>query len=78
MFKKTKLFNIPIPKFGTFEEINLRFYVVRKENNTLKREVVFINETIPYSIVLCYGLQINCIMRIIQQPHKLNFEDEKY
>lgn len=51
MFKKTKLFNIPIPKFGTFEEINLRFYVVRKENNTLKRGVVFINETIPYPIV---------------------------
>ena len=51
MFKKTKLFNIPIPFFGTFEEINLRFYVVRKEGNTLKRGVVFINETIPYPIV---------------------------
>jgi hypothetical protein len=23
--------------FGNFEEINLRFYVVRKEGNTLKR-----------------------------------------
>jgi uncharacterized protein YqjF (DUF2071 family) len=31
--------------FGTFEEINLRFYVVRKEGNTVKRGVVFINET---------------------------------
>jgi uncharacterized protein YqjF (DUF2071 family) len=31
MFKKTKLFNVPIPHFGTFEEINLRFYVVRKK-----------------------------------------------
>jgi uncharacterized protein YqjF (DUF2071 family) len=51
MFKKTKLFNIPIPYFGTFEEINLRFYVCRKEGNTIKRGVVFINETIPYSIV---------------------------
>ena len=28
MFKKTKLFNLPIPYFGTFEEINLRFYVL--------------------------------------------------
>jgi uncharacterized protein YqjF (DUF2071 family) len=37
--------------FGTFEEINLRFYVVRKEGNTVKRGVVFINETIPYPIV---------------------------
>ena len=51
MFKNTKLFNIPIPKFGTFEEINLRFYVCRKEGNQIKRGVVFINETIPYKIV---------------------------
>ena len=51
MFKKTKLFGIPIPWFGTFEEINLRFYVVRRENNQIKRGVVFINETIPYPIV---------------------------
>jgi uncharacterized protein YqjF (DUF2071 family) len=51
MFKKTKLFNVPIPKLGTFEEINLRFYVTRTEGNTIKRGVVFINETIPYKIV---------------------------
>ena len=51
MFKKTKLFNVPIPFFGTFEEINLRFYVQRKENGITKRGVVFINETIPYRIV---------------------------
>lgn len=51
MFKNTKLFNIPIPYFGTFEEINLRFYVKRKEGNQIKRGVVFINETIPYKIV---------------------------
>lgn len=51
MFKKTKLFNIPIPYLGTFEEINLRFYVIRKEGNKTKRGVVFINETIPYPIV---------------------------
>lgn len=51
MFKKTKLFNIPIPYFGNFEEINLRFYVKRKNDNQLKRGVVFINETVPYKIV---------------------------
>ena len=36
---------------GTFEEINLRFYVQRKEDGITKRGVVFINETIPYRIV---------------------------
>jgi uncharacterized protein len=51
MFKNTKLFNIPIPYLGTFEEINLRFYVKRIENGITKRGVVFINETIPYPIV---------------------------
>ena len=51
MFKNTKLFNIPIPYLGTFEEINLRFYVVRKEENQIKRGVVFINETVPNPIV---------------------------
>ena len=33
MFKNTRLFNIPIPYLGTFEEINLRFYVKRKDGN---------------------------------------------
>jgi hypothetical protein len=51
MFKKTSLFNIPIPFLGTFEEINLRFYVKRIEGDTIKRGVVFINETVPYTLV---------------------------
>ncbi|MBC7749515.1 MAG: DUF2071 domain-containing protein, partial [Methylotenera sp.] len=51
MFKQTNLFNIPIPFLGTFEEINLRFYVKRVEGNTIKRGVVFINETVPYKLV---------------------------
>ena len=51
MFKNTKLFTIPIPFLGSFEEINLRFYVIRKDQNQIKRGVVFINETIPYKMV---------------------------
>ena len=51
MFKKTSLFNIPIPFLGTFEEINLRFYVKRVEGDRIKRGVVFINETVPYKSV---------------------------
>ena len=51
MFKNTKIFKVPIPYLGNFEEINLRFYVKRKEGTTVKRGVVFINETIPYRIV---------------------------
>jgi hypothetical protein len=51
MFKKIRLFNIPIPYLRTFEEINLRFYVKRTEGNVVKRGVVFINETVPYKLV---------------------------
>lgn len=51
MFKKTSLFHLQIPFLGTFEEINLRFYVKRVEGATVKRGVVFINETVPYKIV---------------------------
>lgn len=51
MFKQTSLFNIPIPFLGTFEEINLRFYVKRVEADGEKRGVVFINETVPFKAV---------------------------
>lgn len=51
MFKRTSIFNIPIPVLGSFEEINLRFYVKRVEGDTVKRGVVFINETVPYKPV---------------------------
>jgi uncharacterized protein len=51
MFSNTKLFNLPVPWLGTFEEVNLRFYVKRREGNTIKRGVVFISETVPYKAV---------------------------
>lgn len=51
MFKRTSLFNILIPLLGTFEEINLRFYVKRMEGDVIKRGVVFINETVPFKAV---------------------------
>ena len=47
LFKNSTIFNVPIPFLGTFEEINLRFYVKRKAGNHIKRGVVFINETVP-------------------------------
>ena len=51
MFKNTRLFGVPIPFFGSFEEINLRFYVKKVENRKIKKGVVFINETVPFKIV---------------------------
>ena len=36
---------------GTFEEVNLRFYVKRIDGDEIKRGVVFINETVPFKTV---------------------------
>ena len=51
LFRDTSVFKIPIPFFGTFEEVNLRFYVTRKDAGEIKRGVVFINETVPSKLV---------------------------
>ncbi len=50
-FLRSALFGIPIPIFGSFDEVNLRFYVKRKADNETRRGVVFISEIVPYSIV---------------------------
>ncbi len=48
LFKDTKLVGrIPAIFHRNFEEINLRFYVLRQEGQNLKRGVVFIKEFVP-------------------------------
>ncbi|CAM1372224.1 YqjF family protein [Tenacibaculum xiamenense] len=47
MFKNTKLLGVKIPFHTNFEEVNLRFYVKRKDKNVWKRGVVFIKEIVP-------------------------------
>lgn len=47
MFMDTRLLGLPIPFHRNFEEVNLRFYVKRKEQNEWKRGVVFIKEIVP-------------------------------
>ena len=47
MFLNTKLLGVKIPFHSSFEEVNLRFYVKRFENNEWKRGVVFIKEIVP-------------------------------
>jgi uncharacterized protein YqjF (DUF2071 family) len=47
-FLQTKLLGIlPIPYHSSFDEVNLRFYVRRQEEGTLRRGVVFIREIVP-------------------------------
>ncbi len=47
MFLNTRLLGVKVPFHVNFEEVNLRFYVKRQENDNLKRGVVFIKEIVP-------------------------------
>lgn len=47
MFLNTKLLGMKIPFHIHFEEVNLRFYVRRKQGEETKRGVVFIKEIVP-------------------------------
>ena len=47
MFLRARLFGVPIPLHGTFEEVNLRFYVRRKAAEGWRRGVVFVKEIVP-------------------------------
>lgn len=57
MFKQTSLFNIPIPFLGTFEEINLRFYVKRIDGDVIK-EVLYLS-TKRFLTKWWHGLRTN-------------------
>ncbi len=46
-FKDTRILGLPVPGYGNFEEINLRFYVKRMQGEELRRGVVFIKEIVP-------------------------------
>lgn len=66
-FRHTKLFGfLPIPFHTDFDEVNLRFYVRRKEGNEERRGVVFIAEIVPKRVVaqiarLAYGENYICL-----------------
>lgn len=47
MFENVKVLGIKVPFHVNFEEVNLRFYVKRYENNEWKRGVVFVKEIVP-------------------------------
>ena len=50
-FYDTRVLGVRWPGHVNFPEINLRFYVVRREKNTMKRGVVFIREIVPKKLI---------------------------
>lgn len=47
MFLRTRVLGVPVPFHINFPEVNLRFYVRRKEGDEWRRGVVFIQEIVP-------------------------------
>ena len=47
LFQKTRLLGVPVPFHRNFEELNLRFYVHRDEDDERRRGVAFISELVP-------------------------------
>jgi uncharacterized protein len=66
-FCRTKLFgSLPVPFHSDFDEVNLRFYVHRREGDENRRGVVFIAEIVPRRMVaatarLVYGENYICL-----------------
>ncbi|HEY3835853.1 MAG TPA: DUF2071 domain-containing protein [Bryobacteraceae bacterium] len=50
-FLGTRILGLPVPFWGSFPEVNLRFYVCRNTAEGERRGVVFIKEIVPYSPV---------------------------
>lgn len=46
-FLKARVLGIPVPFHRNFDDVNLRFYVSRREGSELKRGVAFIREIVP-------------------------------
>jgi uncharacterized protein len=60
-FLRTKLYGfLAVPFHSNFEEVNLRFYVRRREGGEIRRGVVFVRELVPRVVIagvarLMYG-----------------------
>jgi uncharacterized protein len=65
-FLRTRLWGLPaVPFHASFDEVNLRFYVRRRDDKEIRRGVVFIREIVPrravaYLARFVYGENYSC------------------
>lgn len=69
LFLNTRLLGISVPRHKHFEEVNLRFYVLRDDGQTVKRGVVFIKEIVPKTML---SFVANTIYREHYETMKMN------
>ena len=58
MFLNTRVLGMPVPFHINFEEVNLRFYVVRETAGEVRRGVVFIKEIVPRFAIATVARQL--------------------
>ncbi|MEZ5366692.1 MAG: DUF2071 domain-containing protein [Bryobacterales bacterium] len=51
LFLDCRVMGVPVPLHRNFEEVNLRFYVVRRIGGELRRGVVFLKEIVPRAAI---------------------------
>jgi uncharacterized protein YqjF (DUF2071 family) len=72
-FRDTRLFSVPIPFHRTFEEVNLRFYVRRIVDGSMRRGVTFLRELVPRpAIALVAQLTYNEPYRALSMRHRID------
>ena len=58
-FLRAKLYGfLAVPLHSNFDEVNLRFYVRRREGNEIRRGVVFIREWVPRMVIAWLARQM--------------------
>lgn len=76
MFHDTRLFGIPVPFHGSFEEVNLRMYVRRVVNGEVRRAVTFIRELVPrVAIATAARLAYNEPYRALPMSHRIDLPE---
>jgi len=69
LFNRSRIFGVPIPLHQSFEEVNLRFYVRRRE----RRGVVFIRELVPrYWVATIARLGYNEKYSSVPMSHRIH------
>ncbi|MCD0479755.1 DUF2071 domain-containing protein [Chryseobacterium sp. LC2016-29] len=77
MFLNTKLLGLLIPFYRNFEEVNLRFYVKKKEGHEWKRGVVFIKEIVPkYALSAIANSVYKENYKTLKMKNQIKFTDD--
>jgi uncharacterized protein YqjF (DUF2071 family) len=76
LFERIRVLGVPLPTHRCFEEVNLRFYVVRDVGGERRHGVTFIRELVPRGLIATAArLTYNEPYRRVPMFHKLDVAD---